>query len=666
LLALSVALSLALSAGGPAPAGAAASGGSPSLLLVSQSPWVTPGQPFNLTVTFHPGAGLGVVVTAYHRLTNRSAFAVTLTAAPTGGVLDRTLPIPTGPTPGRGDLAVAVTPGPGDGAPATGLPAINLNCATTICAGVYPVVVSLERLTSGSVLGRLTTYLTYVDGPSAQPLRAGLVLPLHAPVVIRDASSDPATARPPLSSTTVASLAAAVSQLARYPGIPMTIEVVPETVQALEASGPLGRRAVSALGPLATGRAAQFPAQPYVPIDIGALSGLGTDLQAQMRTGQAILAPLGVHTQRGTWISRDGVGSNLASGLSQVGAGQLVVPESDLVAVTNRAGTFAQTFELQLGHGQQVRAAAADSGLSAHFMAQPHDPALAANQLLADLAFIHFEYPNLSTPRGVVAMPPAGWVPDPTFLATLLAGLDANPVVKPVTMNSFFNEVPATQRGGGAFNRRPSSTGAGPSLASSLAQSIVTARARLSAFASAVPSNPPVLSQLDQLLLASESSDLRASGQRAGVAASERSLDAQLSLVQLATDRTITLTARSASVPVTILSAAPYPLVGNLSLVSDKLFPEGSVHLAFNVNRSTNSVRVAVQAKTTGDLPLVVSLESPQGHLVITHGQLTVRSTATSLAGIVLTVVAAAVLLTWWARTWRRGRSRRAARRRRA
>ena len=75
-----------------------------------------------------------------------------------------------------------------------------------------------------------------------------------------------------------------------------------------------------------------------------------------------------------------------------------------------------------------------------------------------------------------------------------------------------------------------------------------------------------------------------------------------------------------------------------------------------------------VQARTSGDLPLEVTLTAPKTDvgavpLVIAHGQLTVRSTATSVVGVILTLLAIAVLLAWWVRTWRRGRAARVVRR---
>jgi hypothetical protein len=120
---------------------------------------------------------------------------------------------------------------------------------------------------------------------------------------------------------------------------------------------------------------------------------------------------------------------------------------------------------------------------------------------------------------------------------------------------------------------------------------------------------------------------------------------------------TITLTARTASLPITIVSSADYRLTATLTLSSAKLqFPEGATRTV-TIDHPTNPINVEVRARTTGDLPLSFALTSPRGGgLVIATGRLTVRSTATSIWGIVLTLVAAVVLLGWWLRTWRRGR----------
>ena len=54
-------------------------------------------------------------------------------------------------------------------------------------------------------------------------------------------------------------------------------------------------------------------------------------------------------------------------------------------------------------------------------------------------------------------------------------------------------------------------------------------------------------------------------------------MDAQLAQLQVAGGRTITLTSQQGTLPIDILSSAPYPVRATLTLTSDKLlFPNGT------------------------------------------------------------------------------------------
>jgi hypothetical protein len=313
-----------------------------------------------------------------------------------------------------------------------------------------------------------------------------------------------------------------------------------------------------------------------------------------------------------------------------------------------------------VGRGQQVRAAASDAQLSSYFTSEPNDPVLAATQLLADLAMIYYELPGAPDARGVIAVPPSDWDPNPHFVSALLDGLAVDPVVQTATLPEFFSSVPAA--GNQAVTARHlSSNESGEQIGSAQAAAIVAAREQITGFATAVQGNPAVKSQLEDVLLTSESSELMPDAQRAGIAIFERHLDAELSNIQVV-GNTITLTARTASIPITIVSSANYRLQGTLTLSSSKLeFPEGDTRTV-SIDHPTNSIRIEVRARTSGDLPLAYTLTSPDGALVITRGGLTVRSTATSIVGILLTLAAAVVLLGWWARTWYGGRRKRRAR----
>jgi hypothetical protein len=119
----------------------------------------------------------------------------------------------------------------------------------------------------------------------------------------------------------------------------------------------------------------------------------------------------------------------------------------------------------------------------------------------------------------------------------------------------------------------------------------------------------------------------------------------------------VTFTSRTAPIPVTVLSSAPFKVTVVLSVASDKFtFPHGSTQ-TLTLDRATTPVRVQAHARTSGDrLPVEVTLRTPDGLLVIARTTLTVHSTEISIVGIALTVLAGLVLLVWWGRTWRRGR----------
>ena len=287
---------------------------------------------------------------------------------------------------------------------------------------------------------------------------------------------------------------------------------------------------------------------------------------------------------------------------------------------------------------------------------------LGAEQLLAGLSFVHFENAFLPVARGVVVVPPAGWIPSGPFLETLLDGLSGNPALGAVTLSQLFAQVPA---GGGPGDREPAvrhlqAGPAGRNITTSSAQRIALDREQLSSFTAAVTGHPAQMTVLSDALLATEARGLSAAGRTAALNAYGRAFGATTGQITLATERTVTFTAQRAAIPVTVNSTAPYPVTVVVTLTSDKFtFPDGSTQ-TLTLNRPTTSVRVTAQARTSGDrLPIDVTLHTPDGQVLLAHTVLTVHSTAISFVGIALTALAGAVLLVWWVRTWRRSRRQR-------
>jgi hypothetical protein len=166
-------------------------------------------------------------------------------------------------------------------------------------------------------------------------------------------------------------------------------------------------------------------------------------------------------------------------------------------------------------------------------------------------------------------------------------------------------------------------------------------------------------------VLSGQAEDLRPAQQAGVVDNASAAINAQLAQIAVAGDRTITLTSQRGRVPVTIVSAAPYPVKGELTLTSDKLlFANHATSVTQTVTLTpahTNVVYVTVQTRASGLFKVDIVLRAPVGGMVLSSGQVSVRSTATSVVGIVLSLGAVAVLAAWWIRTSRkRRRARRA------
>jgi len=687
------AAAMASSTPAPVPALSTARGGD-GLSLVRQSPWVGPKAPdqaltLGLRIQSRSSmSALSLTVTVYRPLTTRSAFDETLSGRGLGFVTAQSpaLAVSSLVTDAQGVTGLTV-PVVGDAAPTVaGDWTADLDCAPGSCAGVYPVRITLtDSASTGSVSGtQLVTYLVY-DNPASgsQPLRFALVAPVGA--------SPPPTAgadgkvRDP-STRSLTGLASLVGAVTGAPAVPVTLVPDPATLAFMADTG--RTREVTAVAALSAAAARQTVAQSYVPVDAGALTdaGLADELTAQQRRAITVLSALDVRAQAGTWVAESGLDEAALDQLAPT-TPYVVVPQGSVSGPTGPL-TTTQPFTLTSGRGAAVTAAVSDPGLGAHLTAGAGaDPALAAEQLLADLSFIYDEAPNLlgpdgtPAPRGVVAVAPAQWAPGPSFVSSALAGLEGNPVIEPVTLDQLFAQVPVGADGQ-APTRRPLTSG--PS--SLPGRALRTARARELGFQSAAAGSSvgsAIARQLGDLLLAAESSELTPRQQQAAVTGFESALSGQLRLLSVRSD-TIRLTAGAANVPITVVRNTAYPVTVEVRLTSDKLHfgtpasqqpgaqcraPQvrstagGSTFSALCVlDRATDAVYVNMRARTSGDFRIDVTLASPSGALSLADGELTVRSMSTSAVAIALSAAAVLVLAVWWGRTVWRGRwSRRGA-----
>ncbi len=665
--------------GGTGPAGAAPAGQT-GLLLASQSTWIGPGQDFDVQLNAGsaapPEADRAVSVAVYPCLHTRSNFDETVgtpsqlgtpQAETTTPLSWRSLPVA---SDGAADLRIAVTV---DGSsvgvstpPAGAALAVGLSCHAAD-GGVFPVRITLSDQRTGNDVASLVTHLVYLSSPGSQPLRAALVLPVAATVTaaapVQGARAiEPTTALRRVPAAVLGDLATEVADVA-YADLPVTLAVSPQSVLALAGSG--HQRTVTALAALSGGSTVEVPAPGYVPVDAAALvrGGVGSDLTLQVHQGAQVLRAAGLHvtdpTAGGgagaTWIASGSMDTSALDSLAALGYRTVVVPEGSLRTTSAGSGGSTSPPETVATPQGTVTLLASSADLTQRFGGR--DPVLAAHQLLAELTQIYLEAPNLVHAREVVIVPPTGWTPDPAFVQTLLAGLEHNPALSPVTITGARQAVPPVS--GELATGVPAPAIPGPS--------ILAAKADLKSFAAAIPATAlspdgkPLITELQELRLAAEAAALRPGQQADVVRAAQRALTAQVDQVGVAVGQSITLTARKGRIPVTLVNDAGYPVTGTLTLTSDKLlFSSGTTRLSMpdvTLNRATNAVYVSVEARASGEFRVSVAFDAPTGRLPLAAGTIIVRSTATSVVGIVLSLGAVAVLLGWWLRTARRSRN---------
>jgi hypothetical protein len=588
-----------------------------------------------------------ISATLYGAISTRSGFLQALGPTGPSGQLGATVTMPatclaTTRAGGR-RLRIEVLTGTAtaQGTPCDGrtVPAwFSLQCTVGAgsCNGVYPVVVAVSD--GQTTLDRFTTFLTFAEAPAHQPLRTAVVVSLGAASRAKD-------------------LANATTALAHARGVPLDVALSPSAATTM-ATTPAGSSALQALAKVvgADDAAHELVRSPFVSVDPGQLatSGLADQLHHQLNRGARALRQVGLDgaTAAAGWLATSPVTQSTTAGLSATGVSRLVVPDSSLATPTATSLEWGEPFSLTPGTSS-VEALAADGSLSAQMVAGT-TPVLAAERLLADLAFLHFERPSLPSAQGVVVEPPAGWEPDATFLATLLDGLRSDPVLAPATLSSLFSQLSVGADGSPSTRALATSAPSTPWPASQVTM-LRAGQADLRSFAAAVVNGQATVDQLARGWLEAEADTLTTPTRQLALTAADADLHAQLGTVGISGGQ-ITLTSLKGALPITLTKTASWNLRGALVVSGDHLaFPHGERFMVL-IDHPTQSVRIPVDAETTGDLTLTAVLTTPDGAVVVARQRIVVHSTQTSVVAILLTAGAALVLGAWWVRTLRRDR----------
>ena len=619
----------------------------PALGLATTTPPVEPDGPFTVHLRID-GAdrvdGLAVRVAVHPCICNRGrrAFTRGLDRSGLGSPIRVPRSLPLDSLPRQVDGSFTVT-----------LPSEELGLRSS--AAVYPVTVSLDG--PDGELDRLLTHLVRLPSGAdrdATPLSVAWVQPVEAPPALRpDGTLD--------LRRDGEALEALATALARS-DTPLTLAPSPETLDALGEERPA---ALSDLRRAARGRVVLR--RPYVDVDVEEL--VATDLAPEVREavdrGRAsLLTHLpDAEVDERTWWADDRLGPRGLTALRLLPVEQVVVPE-DRLEPRDPAPRFTPTAPFLVADdiGGALPGAGLDPELQAHFEGRD-DPVLAADHLLADLAVLYLDAPGFD-PRGVVVAPPRGRPTDAELVRAALDGLQGNPLLRPVPLGELFTGVPTEEVGDEPLVR----TMVDPPAPVGEPDPTELRELRRSTASLALLSGPSdaQVDRVRRLLVLSSASAADAARRRAYLEGAAASVASRRDSVGLVDPGGFTLTAREGTIPLTLTAKPPLPVRVCLRLTSDKLdflqapgSAPGRFDQELTLSAENTPVEVRVRARTPGAFPLDVEVRSCDGQLTLGSSRVTVRATAPSGLGLILSGGAGAFLLVWWARHWRTVRRRR-------
>lgn len=547
-------------------------------------------------------------------------------------------------------------------------------------AGVYPLRIQLQ---SGSAtVDERTTNLVHTPEGVGLPVSVALLLPLAAPpsrdgegAFVND--SLPAALRPG------GPLGGIVAALEQRPDAPVTLALDGLTLdEAMDLAtgfmaggedGPRARgsdawqaeQAAAFLGRLRTvadRSLVHLLALPYASADLVALErfGLRAELARHLEDGgRTVESVAGDRPLRTILWPPDGLNPSTLARMQALGTRAVVLSERYLDLPGPR-GTRSPSPVRQLRSAAGITSTALvpDPWLEDTLVGNEHSDAVHAQRIIGEIATVYFEVPAVPE-RGLLLAAPQQEQPSPQVVAALLDGLDAAPFARPVTLATLYQEV--------APEAEPVRLDyPGESRRAELPGEHVTglrrARETLGSLQGLLVDDEVTPTRFDQLLLQAASVHYRddpGAGQDL-LATVTDARDALSTAVEVPAVPLVTLTNVEGELPVSIRSNADVPLRVLLQLRTASYDIDGGPdrELVLEPGRTeilSFSVRALRPGRTEGVQILVTD---PDGRVELASGTVVVRSTAFSVAGVVVTVGAALFLLVWGLREVARRRSR--------
>ncbi len=468
--------------------------------------------------------------------------------------------------------------------------------------GVYPVVIEVRDAD-----GPVTSVQTHLIRLPTETAEIPSLLPTS--VVINVSVADGI------------GLGEIVPLLERHPSLPVAVVLEEGVIPQLESDPELNRRFVEALG----GRTAS--AVPVLNLDPSSIAEIGGDAfyETTLIETNRRLGDLGVSVDT-TVLPVDAT-------LTAAGAAMLDRLGIDIVINLDSSRDPGGAVEV----GQGLRVLTIDEGRTSQLLPGPQ-AAQRANDLLASLAVRQ----QLDRSPIVLGGPELrsldGSRGDTLALELILSALDQPGLIEAVdvaTATGSGSAVPLRLVERPIQDLRP------------VQEQVEILVADLETYRAFYGNAGVEPDRLESGLLASLSPGLNPEERSRELTRLQSVLDDELDVISLPDGQSITITARTASVPIAIVNESLGPRTVMLRFVSDRIdVAEDGTELLLPPGRT--NVDVELQTQALGQSPLRVEIMTPDGARVLSTTQYGVRSTAIPGLGYVLSLTALAFLIAWW------------------
>lgn len=553
--------------------------------------------------------------------------------------------------------------------------------------GVYPL--RLQLLHDGQALDEIRTALVFSPEDVEEPVRAAFVLPVSAPPLL---SAEGGYERMQLLEQLgrAGQAQALVGSLAARPGFPATMapdgllldeatdlaggftltssprngdEPVETTVAPEDFLATQAARLLERIAEVAGRRNVDLLPMTYGRADLVALirGDMVSEAVRHVQEGRgAVERATGSSPLESVLWPADGLDAPTLDAVLDAGVDTVVLSEDYLVRPDGRALTPSPVRELRRTREPRPGVLVPDPWLEEALGREstPHGRPVAVQRVVAETAAVYFERPFAADVRGLLLAPPQRWEPERGLAGALMDGIDEAPWLQPVTVSKLVDSVePETAPVHLTYPQAARTR----ELSADYVGQLRSARRALGSLASMLATGDDTPSRFDRMLRTAASVDFRtapeAADGRALIATVRRTVEDLYSAVELVDGPQVWMDAEG-PIPVTVANHADVPLrlrVRPVSLRFEFDDPEGQT-----VTLDANQTRILTfDARATtagGRVPVSIVVEDADGVVILAQGTVVVRSTAVSVAALVVTAGAGLFLAGWALRQFARRR----------